>query len=88
MGITKSKPKQNPPLPRLVALDSTALEAAKSYQSEEELAIELGVAVSTLRRWHRERRGPPRTTLPGRRFGYDTSLKAAWIQLNAAKVLR
>jgi hypothetical protein len=69
-------------------MGSTALAAAKSYQSEEELAAELGVAVSTLRRWHSERRGPPRTTLPGRKFGYDTLLKAAWIQLNAAKVTR
>ena len=66
-------------------MDSTA--AAKSYQSEEEFAAELGVQVSTLRRWHTLRTGPPRTKL-GRKIVYDRELTAGWIKLNAVMVTR
>ena len=63
----------------------SAAAPARSYQTEEEFAQELEVAVSTLRRWHRLRTGPPRTKL-GAKIVYDRSLVSEWIKKNAVMI--
>jgi hypothetical protein len=41
----------------------------KNYHSEESLAREIGVTIRTLRRWRKERQGPPITHV-GRKVVY------------------
>lgn len=50
-----------------------------SFLSEKQLAKELGVAVSTLRRWHARRIGPPRSAV-GRKFYYSRQKLEEWIE--------
>jgi hypothetical protein len=49
------------------------------YLSPEQLAIEIGVSLRTVARWHALRHGPPRVML-GRRPMYKRSSVAAWIE--------
>jgi hypothetical protein len=49
------------------------------YYDEHQLADELGHNAATLRRWRREGKGPPFTTV-GRRALYRKSGVAAWLR--------
>lgn len=57
------------------------LDFTSEYMDRNTLAVELGVNVRTLDRWHIERRGPARTTI-GRRILYRTAAVREWLQAN------
>ena len=51
---------------------------AGEYVTPEQLAVELGISVRTLHRWHTARQGPPRVVL-GRVIFYRRSSVLAWL---------
>jgi hypothetical protein len=57
------------------------------YDSEETTAEELGVSTRTLKRWRRERRGPPVTYI-GRRPVYNQDSKRRWLTSRELKMPR
>lgn len=75
----KAAPESNPPA---APPPPAPIDISVSFLSEEQLAKELGVAVSTLRRWHARRIGPPRSAV-GRKFYYSRQKLEAWIEAKA-----
>jgi hypothetical protein len=53
----------------------------KNYHSEESLAREIGVTIRTLRRWRKERQGPPITHV-GRKVVYSLEGLRRWLAAN------
>lgn len=72
-------PALNPVPPTLA---SSLIEINNAFLTEPQLAKRLGVAVSTLRRWHARRTGPPRSTV-GRKFYYSRQKLEEWIEAKA-----
>jgi hypothetical protein len=71
--------------------DDDSLEPAglllKDYLTEEALAREIEVTVRTLRRWRKERRGPPITHI-GRQVRYSLTGLRAWLAANEQQMPR
>jgi excisionase family DNA binding protein len=82
--VTATKPSPAPASPTLA---SSPIEILNAFLTEEELAKRLGVAVSTLRRWHARRTGPPRSTV-GRKFYFSRQKLEEWIEAKALIVRR
>jgi helix-turn-helix protein len=59
----------------------------KNYHSEESLAREIGVTIRTLRRWRKERQGPPITHV-GRKVVYSLEGLRRWLAANEQQMPR
>jgi hypothetical protein len=57
------------------------------YLEEQPLAQEIGVTVRTLRRWRRERKGPPITHI-GRKVVYSLEGLRRWLAANEREMPR
>lgn len=57
----------------------TAANLLDEYWEEPEFAQQVGAAVSTLRRWRAEKKGPPVTKI-GRKIFYGKSSTRAWLK--------
>jgi len=68
-------------------VDQMKTELLRNYVTEETLAPELGVTIRTLRRWRRERRGPPITHI-GRQVRYSIEGLHRWLAANEQSMPR
>jgi predicted DNA-binding transcriptional regulator AlpA len=57
----------------------TALADRPAVLNARDAASYLGVSISTLKAWRRDRTGPPHTMLGTRMVGYRTALLDAWL---------
>jgi len=57
----------------------TALTDRPAVLNARDAASYLGVSISTLKAWRRDRMGPPHTMLGARMVGYRTALLDAWL---------
>jgi predicted DNA-binding transcriptional regulator AlpA len=57
----------------------TALTDRPAVLNARDAASYLGVSISTLKAWRRDRTGPPHTMLGARMVGYRTALLDAWL---------
>ena len=70
-----------------VSSERSAGSLLKDYLTEEALAREIEVTVRTLRRWRKERRGPPITHI-GRQVRYSLTGLRAWLAANEQQMPR
>jgi hypothetical protein len=59
----------------------------RDFYTETSLATELGITIRTLRRWRKERRGPPITHV-GRKVVYSTEGLRRWLAANEQQMPR
>jgi hypothetical protein len=59
----------------------------QDYHTEESLAREIGVTIRTLRRWRKERQGPPITHV-GRKVVYSIEGLRRWLAANEQQMPR
>jgi hypothetical protein len=67
--------------------DDSAGSLLKDYLTEEALAREIGITIRTLRRWRKERQGPPITHV-GRKVVYSIEGLRRWLAANEREMPR
>jgi hypothetical protein len=70
-----------------VSSERSAGSLLKDYLTEESLAREIGVTIRTLRRWRKERQGPPITHV-GRKVVYSIEGLRRWLAANEQQMPR
>ncbi|MGD1077740.1 MAG: helix-turn-helix domain-containing protein [Candidatus Sulfotelmatobacter sp.] len=75
-------PAPNPPAAPAPPPAPAPIDISASFLTEEELAKQLGRAISTLRRWAALRKGPPRSEV-SRKFYYSRKKLEEWIEAQA-----